>query len=157
MNRIATGTASQDRVHTSAALAAGIATALGLATFATPSLAQQQSAGAPKEKIEEVVVTGYREALINALETKRESTEMVDAINADDIASFPDANLAESLQRLPGVSIDRENGEGRTITVRGLGADFTTVRLNGMDALSTAGGNESGTGPNRSRGFGLNP
>ncbi|HWT50637.1 MAG TPA: TonB-dependent receptor, partial [Caulobacter sp.] len=81
---------------------------------------------------------------------------MVDAINAEDIADFPDANLAESLQRLPGVSIDRDNGEGRTITVRGLGSDFTRVRLNGLEALSTAGSNDSGTSPNRSRGFDFN-
>ena len=53
------------------------------------------------------------------------SNQIVDAINAEDIADFPDANLAESLQRLPGVSIDRDNGEGRTITVRGLGGDFS--------------------------------
>ena len=130
-----------------------------LAGFAPgAALAQQSSStsNVSNEKVEEVIVTGYREALINALELKRDSNVMVDAINADDIASFPDANLAESLQRLPGVSIDRENGEGRSITVRGLGSDFTTVRLNGMDALSTAGGNESGSGPNRSRGFDFN-
>lgn len=106
--------------------------------------------------VEEVIVTGYRQSLINALDAKRDSIEMVDVINADDIASFPDANLAESLQRLPGVSIDRDNGEGRSITVRGLGGDFTAVRLNGIDALATAGGNESGSAPNRSRGFDFN-
>jgi len=110
----------------------------------------------PKDSIEEVVVTGFRASLADALDAKRQSVEMVDVINAEDIAKFPDANLAESLQRLPGVSIDRDNGEGRTITVRGLGPDFTTVRLNGMDALSTAGGSESGTSPNRSRGFDFN-
>lgn len=103
--------------------------------------------------VDSVVITGYRASLQNAIEVKRESTVMVDAINAEDIADFPDANLAESLQRLPGVSIDRDNGEGRTITVRGLGADFTRVRLNGLEALSTAGANDSGTNPNRSRQF----
>ncbi|MBI1685128.1 TonB-dependent receptor [Caulobacter hibisci] len=103
--------------------------------------------------VEEVVVTGYRAALQSALSVKRNSNVMVDAINAEDIADFPDANLAESLQRLPGVSIDRDNGEGRTITVRGLGPDFTRVRLNGLEALSTAGSNDSGTSGNRTRGF----
>ncbi|KAK0351739.1 hypothetical protein LTR94_023761 [Friedmanniomyces endolithicus] len=78
---------------------------------------------------------------------------MVDAINAEDIADFPDANLAESLQRLPGVSIDRDNGEGRSISVRGLGGDFTRVRLNGLETLSTAGITDSGANPNRGRGF----
>ncbi|WP_443748581.1 TonB-dependent receptor domain-containing protein [Asticcacaulis solisilvae] len=103
-----------------------------------------------------IVVTGYRASLQSALNTKRKSNVMLDAINADDIASFPEANLAESLQRIPGISIDRDNGEGRTISVRGLGGDFTRVRINGMEALSTAGSNDSGTSPNRSRSFDFN-
>ncbi len=81
---------------------------------------------------------------------------MMDAINAEDIADFPDANLAESLQRLPGVALDRDNGEGRSITVRGLGSDFTRVRLNGLETLSTAAASDSGTSPNRGRGFDFN-
>ncbi len=114
------------------------------------------AAAEPASTVEEVVVTGYRASLQSALSLKRTSNVMVDAINAEDIADFPDANLAESLQRLPGVSIDRDNGEGRTITVRGLGSDFTRVRLNGLEALSTAGANDSGTSPNRGRGFDFN-
>jgi len=81
---------------------------------------------------------------------------MMDAINAEDIADFPDANLAESLQRLPGIALDRDNGEGRQITVRGLSSDFTRVRLNGLEALSTGAASDSGTAPNRSRGFDFN-
>ena len=81
---------------------------------------------------------------------------MMDAINAEDIADFPDANLAESLQRLPGVALDRDNGEGRGITVRGLGSDFTRVRLNGLETMSTAAASDSGTAPNRGRGFDFN-
>jgi TonB-dependent receptor len=103
-----------------------------------------------------VVVTGYRKSLQTSLNMKRNSDVMMDAINADDIASFPEANLAESLQRIPGISVDRDNGEGRTISVRGLTGDFTTIRINGMDALSTAGANDSGTTPNRSRNFDFN-
>jgi TonB-dependent receptor len=103
-----------------------------------------------------VVVTGYRKSVQQALTMKKNSGVMLDAINADDIASFPEANLAESLQRIPGISIDRDNGEGRTISVRGLGGDFTRVRINGMEALSTAGSNDSGTSPNRSRAFDFN-
>ena len=59
---------------------------------------------------EEIVVTGFRASLQNALNLKRRSNQIVDAITAEDIADFPDANLAESIQRLPGISIDRENG-----------------------------------------------
>ncbi|HEY5809698.1 MAG TPA: TonB-dependent receptor plug domain-containing protein, partial [Povalibacter sp.] len=132
--------------------------ALGIvSSFAFVSFAGAQDAATQdKGQLEEVVVTGYRQALRSALEDKRASDAMVDVINAEDIADFPDANLAESLQRLPGVSIDRDNGEGRTITVRGLGSDFTRVRLNGMETLSTAGSNDAGSSPNRSRGFDFN-
>ena len=115
-----------------------------------------QPAGPAEVEADEVVISGYRAALQTALDAKRRSNEIIDSINAEDIADFPDANLAESLQRLPGVTIDRDNGEGRTITVRGLGPDFTRVRLNGLEALSTSGGNDSGSTPNRSRGFDFN-
>lgn len=104
-------------------------------------------------KAREIIVRGFRGSIQRALQDKRRSAVQIDEINAQDIADFPDANLAESLQRLPGVSIDRDNGEGRTITVRGLGGDFNRTRLNGMEALSTAGSNDSGSSPNRSRAF----
>lgn len=111
---------------------------------------------APAEEISTVEVTGYRLSLRNAIEVKRNADVMMDAINAEDIADFPDANLAESLQRLPGIALDRENGEGKQITVRGLGSDFTRVRLNGLEALSTGAASDSGAAPNRSRGFDFN-
>jgi iron complex outermembrane recepter protein len=112
--------------------------------------------GVRNDEVQEVVVSGYREALKSALALKRTSDVMVDAINAEDVAKFPDSNLAESLQRLPGIAVDRDNGEGRTITVRGLGSDFTRVRLNGLEALATAAAPDSGGAPNRSRGFDFN-
>jgi len=105
--------------------------------------------------LEEVVVT-YRASLEKALELKRDSVGQIDAIVAEDIADFPDLNLAESLQRLPGISISRDAGEGRNISVRGLDANFTRVRINGMEALSTAGGTDSSGGLNRGRGFDFN-
>ena len=114
-----------------------------VATAAAGSLLYAGASNAAENELEEVIVTGYRASLISALDEKRASTEMVDVINAEDIASFPDANLAESLQRLPGVSIDRENGEGNTISVRGLGGDFTRVRLNGLETLSTSGATQA--------------
>lgn len=137
------------------ALAVGAA---GMLMAASPAMAQTAEAPVATAQegttqVEEIVVTGYRAALRRALDTKRNSNVMVDAINAEDIADFPDANLAESLQRLPGVSIDRDNGEGRSLSVRGLGGDFTRVRLNGLETLSTAGSNDAGSSPNRGRGF----
>lgn len=107
--------------------------------------------------LEEVVVTGsFRESLNNALNIKKNSSGFVDAIVASDIAEFPDNNLAESLQRVPGVAIQRSGGEGRGITVRGLGPTFTTVRLNGMETVATTGGTDAVGGNNRGRGFDFN-
>src|SRR5688572_8561572 len=103
--------------------------------------------------IDEVVVTGFRGSLASALEEKRTQSGVVDVIKAEDIAKFPDANLAESLQRVPGVAVARDGGEGRSISVRGLGPDYTRVRLNGLESQTTSNGFE---GINRTRGFDFN-
>ncbi len=123
---------------------------------ASPAEEAAQSDDAPAGSAEDIIVTGFRASLAAALNQKRESNQIIDAITAEDIADFPDANIAESIQRLPGVSIDRDNGEGRSITIRGLGGDFQSVFLNGADALNVAGGNSSDAGGNRSRGFDFN-
>ena len=137
-----------------------LALSIGLALQANAAFAQEAvPATAPTEATDldriEVVAT-FRASLAKALEEKRYSPEQVDAIVAEDIGKFPDLNLAESLQRIPGVSIDRDAGEGRSITVRGLGQDFTRVRINGLEALATTGGTDSSGGANRSRGFDFN-
>lgn len=130
---------------TGASLAA-IATGFGAgAAFAQPDAAA-----------DEILVTGFRASLGQALNVKRNEVAAVDAILAEDIADFPDLNLAEAIQRVPGVSIDRDAGEGRQITVRGLNPDFTRVRVNGMEAVATTGGTDSSGGTNRSRGFDFN-
>lgn len=124
--------------------------------LSAPMAVAQEASQDDEARLGTVTVTGYRGALEEALDVKREATGIVDAIVADDIAAFPDLNLAESLQRIPGISISRVNGEGRQITVRGLGADFTRIRINGMEALSTGGGSDSSGGSNRGRGFDFN-
>src|SRR5690606_28754743 len=86
---------------------------------------------AQDENIEEVVVTGIQGSLQRSMDIKRNATGVVDAISAEDMGKFPDTNLAESLQRISGVSIDRSNNEGSKITVRGFGPDFNLVTLNG--------------------------
>jgi len=134
------------------ALAAGAAGMLMAASPALSQTAPQQDA----TEVEEIVVTGIRASLASALTEKRRSNTIVDVINAEDIADFPDANLAESLQRIPGVSIDRENGEGNSISVRGLGGDFTRVRLNGLETLSTSGASNADGALRRDRGFQFN-
>jgi iron complex outermembrane recepter protein len=123
------------------------------AAYAQTAPDPSASSAAPEQT---VVVTGFRASLRSALNVKRNADVMVDAINAEDIADFPDANLAESLQRLPGIAVDRDNGEGRGITVRGLGSEFTRVRMNGLETLSTAAASDSGALPNRGRGFDFN-
>jgi TonB-dependent receptor len=93
--------------------------------------AQENVATDPPRVLEEVVVTGIRSSLQRSMDVKRDSQGVVDAISAEDIGKMPDTNLAESLQRVTGVSIDRVNGEGSRITVRGFGPDYNVVTLNG--------------------------
>jgi iron complex outermembrane receptor protein len=90
--------------------------------------------------VEEVVVTGIRASLEKAMDIKRDASGVVDAIAAEDIGKFPDANLAESLQRVPGVSINRNAGEGNTVTVRGFSAEYNMVTLNGRQMPSSNDG-----------------
>jgi len=138
--------------------------AASLAVLATgTALAQAPAAPDPavppvteEEQDQEIIVTGYRASLNAALDEKRNATGVVDVIKAEDIADFPDNNLAESIQRIPGVTITRDQGEGRNITVRGLGPVFTRVRINGIEGLSTTGGADSSGGANRGRGFDFN-
>lgn len=128
-----------------------------VAACAFGGVANAQTAGQSDQAttVDEVVVTGFRRSLQAAIEVKRNENSIVDSISAEDIADFPDLNLAESLQRVPGVQIDRDGGEGRSINVRGLSSDFVRVRLNGLEALATTGGRDQGRA-NRNRGFDFN-
>ena len=92
------------------------------------------------DSLEEVVVNGYMKSLAEALKDKKDANIEKDVIVAEDMAKFPELNLAESIQRLPGVAITREAGEGREISLRGLGPDYSRVQLNGMEVL---GNNDS--------------
>ncbi len=134
--------------------ASGLAVALSLGVGAAAAQTAPQDEQA--DQVEEVVVTGFRASLNAGLDAKRRDANVVDVIVAEDIADFPDLNLAEAIQRVPGVAIDRDAGEGRSITVRGLGSDFTRTRINGMEAQATAGGTDSSGGANRGRGFDFN-
>ena len=100
---------------------------------------------------DEVVVLGIRGSLRDALGLKRDGQGVVDAITAEDIGQFPDTNLAESLQRISGVSIDRSLGEGSSVTVRGFGADFNLVTFNGRQMPTSTLGD--GASPPSSRSF----
>ena len=89
--------------------------------------------------MDEIVVTGIRASLQRSMDIKRDSKGVVDGISAEDIGKFPDTNLAESLQRITGVAIERDRGEGSKITVRGFGPDFNIVSFNGRQ-MPTNGG-----------------
>ena len=128
--------------------------ALAVAFIAAPAWAQ--TAPAASAQLETVTVTGIRASLESALNAKRQDKGIVDVIKAEDMGKFPDTNLAESLQRIPGVVIDRDAGEGRNITVRGLGGDFAGTRINGIEALATTGGTDSSGGATRTRAFDFN-
>ncbi|HEU5134256.1 MAG TPA: TonB-dependent receptor [Steroidobacteraceae bacterium] len=121
-----------------------------------PVFAQEQA----NEELEEVVVTGLRGSMLASMNIKREATGVVDAISAEDIGKFPDTNLAESLQRISGVSIDRVAGEGSRVTARGFGPGFNLVTLNGRQmptadvvVVGSGGDGEYGTFTSRSFDF----
>ena len=119
---------------------------VGAAAFiSTTASAQNADASVPAkdgEEIEEVVVTGFRASLQNSVGAKRNNIAFSDSIFAEDIGKFPDLNLAESLQRIPGVQIARDfTGEGTSVAVRGLGRDFTQITLNGAPVETASDSN----------------
>lgn len=130
------------------------AAAVGLIAGGASAQEPEAAPGDSESRQETVVVTGFRQSLQQSIAVKRNETGIVDAISAEDIADFPDLNLAESLQRIPGVQIDRDGGEGRSINVRGLSSDFVRVQINGMEALATTGGRDGRA--NRNRQFDFN-
>jgi len=117
---------------------------------AAPGAQPSAVAQADAQAGDEVVVTGIRASLERSIAIKRDSLGVVDAISSEDIGKFPDTNLAESLQRITGVSIDRRNGEGSTVTVRGFGAQYNLVTLNGRQLpasnIVAVGGDQGGDG-----------
>lgn len=121
-----------------------IGIAMGSALIA-PNIAfsQESNVNPEAQVLEEVVVQGYRSSLQRAREIKKSASGVVDAISAEDIGVFPDTNLAESLQRITGVSIDRSRGEGSQVTVRGFGPEFNLVTLNGRQMPTHNGDNRS--------------
>ena len=135
-----------------------------LMALAQPTLAQQAAEAneaqgensdqstkdAETKELDQVVVTGIRGSLMSSMALKRESQGVVDGIVAEDMGKFPDTNLAESLQRISGVSIDRSLGEGARVTVRGVGPDFNLVLLNGRQMPTSS---IADTGPSNSRAF----
>ncbi|GAC30792.1 TonB-dependent receptor [Brumicola pallidula] len=102
-------------------------------------IAQQESASDP---VEVILVSGIRSSLKASMQDKKSSNLVSDGIKAEDLGKFPDLNVAESLQRITGVSIDRSGGEGQAVTIRGFGPQFNTVLVNGRQIATDSAGRE---------------
>jgi TonB-dependent receptor len=139
------------RAFTRTPVAQAISLILG-STVLVPAFAQdaKQYANEEAANLDEIVVTGIRSSMESSMRLKRDAQGVVDGIVAEDIGKFPDTNLAESLQRITGVSIDRSIGEGSKVTVRGIGPDYNLVLLNGRQM---PGSSVVDTGASNSRSF----
>ena len=115
--------------------AVALAVAAALAASATGYAQTQNTQG--EEVLEEVVVTGFRASLMDAMDTKKKSSSIVEVVSAEEIGKLPDVSIAESIARLPGLTAQRLNGRGQVISVRGLSPDFSSALLNGREQVST--------------------
>lgn len=117
----------------------------------------QETSTANTGQLEEVVVTGFRQSIEVSLDAKRDSVNFTDSISAEDVGKLPDNNLAEALQRVPGVQITRTNGEGQQISLRGMGPSFARVLLDGMPISAASEGSVDQQARNREFDFDLLP
>ncbi len=133
----------------SVALAASLYGPVAYAQQAAP----QDTQPADAEQLDVVTVTGYRYAIEKSLDQKRNANAIVEVVTAEDVGKFPDKNVADALQRVPGVIVSRAGGEGKNVSVRGLASDLTLTQLNG-NYIATA---ESNGDPTRSFNYMLLP
>ncbi len=107
--------------------------------LSAPAFAQDTTTAAPAAKDDSttVVVTGIRKGIQSAITAKKKSSQIVEAVSAEDIGKLPDASIAESIARLPGIAAQRTNGRAQTLSIRGLGPDYTVTTLNGREQVST--------------------
>ncbi|MEO8063913.1 MAG: TonB-dependent receptor [Pseudomonadota bacterium] len=127
-----------------------LAAAVSAALASAAAFAQDANPAPQSEEIDEVVVTGYRASLQSATNAKRESVGFSDSVFAEDIGKFPDLNIAESLNRIPGVQLTREvTGEGLNIAIRGLNTNFTKTTINGAAVGVASTGRVDSSGQNR--------
>ncbi|MEN5069520.1 TonB-dependent receptor [Stenotrophomonas sp. TWI1183] len=135
------------RMHRRVTLSAAIASALAAAVVPASAFAQQATpaaTGTPDATtLDSVTVTGYRYAIEKSLQQKRDANAVVEVITAEDVGKFPDKNVADALQRVPGVVITRSGGEGKSVSVRGLAPDLTLTQLNGNYVATSETNNEA--------------
>jgi iron complex outermembrane receptor protein len=111
--------------------------AIFLAAGAGVAPAQDQSAATTDEALEEVVVSGIRKSIEDSIAAKKDNSSIVEVVSAEDIGKLPDASIAEAIARLPGIAAQRTNGRAQTLSIRGLGPDFTVTTFNGREQAST--------------------
>src|SRR3984957_11103841 len=143
------------RVSRAANAALMTAVSLEALCFAAPRYAQAQTApaaSAPQDNLEEIIVTGYRASLETALKNKRDNNLPIESVAPEDLGKMPDQNVAEALQRLPGVQIDRANGQGTQVLIDGLRQNLTTLNgemfLTGREFYVSGEGSGGGAGGN---------
>jgi len=114
-----------------------LSTALaGLLTVSSAMAQEAASPAAPADDATEVVVTGFRKSLASALKNKKNDTRVSDGISSEDLGKFPSENIAEAIQRIPGVQMANVNGRGATISIRGLGPQYAMTTVNGQSFAS---------------------
>ncbi len=134
----------KSRTHARSSLSGAIAIALAAAVLPASAFAQQAAASSPDATtLDAVTVTGYRYAIEKSLQQKRDANAVVEVITAEDVGKFPDKNVADALQRVPGVIITRSGGEGKNVSVRGLASDLTLTQLNGNYIASSETNDEA--------------
>ncbi|TWB63896.1 TonB-dependent receptor [Nitrospirillum viridazoti] len=115
---------------------------------AAPQATAPQATPAEQGGVEEIIVTGFRKSLADALENKRQSNLIIESVTAEDMGKMPDQDIAESLQRLSGVQIDRDNGQGTRVRIRGLSQNVTVLNdepfLSGLEAYASGEGSGGG-------------
>ncbi len=111
--------------------------AIFLMAGAGAAQAADQPAGDTGEQLDEVVVSGIRKSIQDSISVKKEDSSIVEVVSAEDIGKLPDASIAESIARLPGIAAQRTNGRAQTLSIRGLGPDFTVTTFNGREQATT--------------------
>ncbi|TWB24445.1 iron complex outermembrane receptor protein [Nitrospirillum amazonense] len=130
------------KISLAARLALGVSAAVLMMQGSALAQSAPADAAAANDDMQEIVVSGFRHSLESAIEAKRDASQIVEAISAEDIGKLPDNSIAESLARLPGLAAQRVDGRAQVISLRGLGPDFTLTTLNGREQVST-GNNRS--------------
>ncbi|MEI9903177.1 MAG: TonB-dependent receptor plug domain-containing protein [Asticcacaulis sp.] len=96
--------------------------------FAVPAFAQDATSAAPADDSTTVVITGIRKGIQDAISAKKKSAQIVEAVSAEDIGKLPDASIAESIARLPGIAAQRTNGRASTLSSAAWGRTIPSPR-----------------------------